>query len=348
MKGSGGEVVAALAELADEVWGERIPPRELAAYREANLRRPGRVAVPRRSACHVLSRNTPQAGLQSLWRALLAGVEAHYVKFPSTGLPEVEAWIGRLPEWTQRGIRLGLELPETEWCRHDVIAVYGNDATISTFRARVMPTQRLLEFGHRWSIGIVEGEWAPSILEGMIEDITRFDQLGCLSLQSIFVERNGFELAQSLAGRMEERSVGGGREVDADSAALIFQERHSAQLRAALGESIHVWQSGESPAWTVIWDATGEKRRLPQHRFVEVRPLPDDLQDWLGEGSNHLGAVALNHAGVERWLALRPSRFCRFGRMQWPPYHWHQENRPPLDGWVDWVDLEVAGGRPPA
>jgi len=337
-----GDRLTVLGELADSVWGERISKECLEAFWRSALERPGRVAVPRRSACHILSGNTPQAGLQSLWRALLAGVEEHYIKWPSGGLPEVAAWLRRLPSNVGNRIRSGVDLSEQEWARHDVVAAYGSDMTISLLRQRLLPAQRMLEFGHRWSIGIVESEWEEGLLDGVIEDIVLFDQLGCLSLQSVFVARDGLAFAEALARRIDEGDVGKGVEVPMESAARIFRERHSAKLRGALGEPVRVWESEASCAWTVVWDGSEEKRPLPQHRFVEVRALPEDLAVWLGEEAKHLAAVALDHSHVERWLALRPSRFCAFGQMQRPRFDWYQENRPPLDGWVDWVDLEVA------
>ncbi|MFM8720121.1 MAG: acyl-CoA reductase, partial [Chthoniobacterales bacterium] len=57
----------------------------------------------------------------------------------------------------------------------------------------------------------------------------------------------------------------------------------------------------------------------------------------------HIGAVGLfpcTEELADRFAELRPSRFCPIGRMQDPPWTWHNGGIPRLASLVKWVDFE--------
>src|SRR3977135_889902 len=69
-------------------------------------------AIPSDPILHVVSGNTPHAGLQSLIRGLLLGAR-NFVKLPSGGLREVEEFAKWLPPWFGERVVTNAELPET-------------------------------------------------------------------------------------------------------------------------------------------------------------------------------------------------------------------------------------------
>jgi hypothetical protein len=63
-------------------------------------------AIPNDPILHVISGNTPHAGLQSLIRGLFLGA-MNFVKLPASGLREVEGFAKMLPSWLKDRLRLG-------------------------------------------------------------------------------------------------------------------------------------------------------------------------------------------------------------------------------------------------
>ena len=106
---------------------------------------------------------------------------------------------------------------------------------------------------------------------------------------------------------------------------------------------MQVWQSSSSTAWTVVFDSTRGFPRSPLNRFIFVKPLPDDLASELGEVRAHLSCAGVFPATIEHarlLTALGVSRVCPIGRMQTPPWTWHQDGQPSLGALVRWVDFE--------
>ncbi len=93
-------------------------------------------AVPNDPLLHVISGNTPHAGLQSLMRGLLLGAH-NFVKLPSGGLREIDDFIKLLPASLAGKVATAVDLPD-QWlseCRTSII--FGSDATIAAFSATI-------------------------------------------------------------------------------------------------------------------------------------------------------------------------------------------------------------------
>ena len=338
-----------LAEVAEPVWGRPVTFEAVdRLFQEEMGPQPSlqgqRVAVPVPAVCHVISGNTPQAGLQSLWRGLVAGVPRQLVKLPGAGLPELDRWVADLPWQLREGITLVHELPDETLADYPVVAVFGRDQTIEAFRRKLRADQRLLAYGHRFSVGVIMGAGWNEILAGAVQDILLFDQLGCLSLRTILVSQSGDAFAEALAGALQQACAKRATTHNPAVAAEIHEARNRIRLRMALAEPLRIWTEKAGLPWTVIWNPTPEPVFNPLHRFVEVRPYPGDLAGVLGTERDHLAAVALHpcaSAHAETLLPCRPSRICRFGELQLPPIDWPQENRAPFDGFVQWVEIET-------
>jgi hypothetical protein len=123
----------------------------------------------------------------------------------------------------------------------------------------------------------------------------------------------------------------------------IRTAREELAFRTANGEPAQVWQSNGSTAWTVVFDNIQGFPRSPLNRFVFVKPLPDDLAAELQEVRTHLSCAGVFPATIEHarlLAALGVSRVCPIGRMQIPPWTWHQDGQPSLATLVRWVDFE--------
>src|SRR4030095_14160442 len=110
-------------------------------------------AIPNDPILHIISGNTPHAGLQSLIRGLLLGA-MNFVKLPSSGLQEVEEFAKMLPAGLKDRLSLRTELPGG-WLREArAWIVFGTDKTIAHFRPEASSDIVFESHPHRISLGI--------------------------------------------------------------------------------------------------------------------------------------------------------------------------------------------------
>ena len=293
---------------------------------------------------HIISGNTPAAGLQSLIRGLLLGSH-NLCKLPSIGLPELLQFRDALPPSLAAGVEISSHLP-AEWIeRADAVVVFGNDDTLRQFRSLARPEQTFVAHGHKFSLGVIFHDPKFASVRSAARDASLFDQLGCLSPHVFYVADDPFGYAVKLADEMERfdaqqprraLSIAEANEIRARRAELTF--------RAANDKSLALLQSSGSTAWTVVFDANPDFPRSPLNRFIFVKPLPADLATELAPVRRHLGAIGLWPATIEnarRLATLGANRLCPIGRMQLPPWTWHQDGQPALTPLVRWVDFEA-------
>ena len=300
-------------------------------------------AVPNDPILHVISGNTPHAGLQSLIRGLLLGAH-NFVKLPSSGLREIEDFIKLLPPSLAEMVVTGADLPE-HWLRESrTCVVFGSDATIAHFRQK-LPAEILFEpHPHRISLAIVFDDREGNSPHFAAVDVARFNQKGCLSPHDIYVagDANGFaaRLAEALA-EVERQEPRG--EITPGEAAEIADLRANYRFRSANDPRVALWESEDSTAWTVIYEQETWFASSCLNRLIFVKPLPPDLVSALGPALPWVAAVGIWPAtpeNAESAARLQPSRICPLGEMQNPPFSWHQEGRQTLAPLVRWVDFE--------
>lgn len=229
----------------------------------------------------------------------------------------------------------------------ECVVASGSDGTIASLRARMRSSQRLVAYGHRLSIAVVEDRVAldrsAELARALSLDIALWDQLGCLSPAAIWVVGGAAAmardaLARGLADELTLRASELPRGPIAAGAAIAIQaERDAAELRAASGEPVRV-HAGPGTSWTVVAEAEPDWRPGPLHRFVRVHPSEsaDALEAALKPIVRHLSSVALAvdpRTGDElaaRVEALGASRICRPGLLQAPPLDWPHDGLPIL------------------
>lgn len=293
---------------------------------------------------HIISGNTPAAGLQSLIRGLLLGSH-NLCKLPSAGLPEIAHFRDCLPPELATRVEVSSHL-HAEWLeRADAVVVFGNDDTIRQFRSLVRPDQAFIAHGHKLSLGVVFQDPTFASVRGAARDASLFDQLGCLSPHVFYVADDPFSYAIQLAGELELFEAREPRRtLELSEANAIRSLRAEIAFRAANDKSLALFQSTGTTAWTVVFDASPTFPRSPLNRFIYVKPIPADLATELAGVRRHLGAIGMWPATISnaRQLAsLGANRLCPIGRMQLPPWTWHQDGQPALTPLVRWVDFEA-------
>lgn len=300
---------------------------------------------------HVISGNTPHAGLQSLMRGLLLR-SRNLCKIPSAGLPEIELFRDALPDSLKSRVEISRELPPRWIEESDAVIVFGSDETVEHFRRLVRADQRFIAHGHKFSIGIVFDDPALATPPLAARDASLFDQQGCLSPHAFYVDESGGlsarKYAALLAREMERFNQTLPRsKISAQESAAILGMRSEHEFRAANGDAVEIWKSPQGTDWTVIYDEGPRFTASCLNRVIFVKPLPaniDDIFPRAGESDarRHLSTVAIWPSIAKNAKRLRPLgaiRICPIGSMQNPPFTWHQDggqNLAPLVTWGDW------------
>jgi hypothetical protein len=209
------------------------------------------------------------------------------------------------------------------------------------------------------------------LVRAAADDVTAWNQLGCLSPHVYYVEeeaegmaaRFAGELAEELARREATEPRG---DLPAEESAAIASRRTAYALRAAAAAAVsernlsgslffetttsaQVWASEGSTAWTVVLDGDPRFKASCLNRFVYVKPVRgfDEVLRFAEPIRHQVSTVAVAApddrldalaARLARWGA---SRICPVGRMQDPPVAWRHDGRPALGDLVTWTDLET-------
>ena len=306
------------------------------------------LARAREPILHVISGNTPHAGLQSLIRGLLVGAH-NLCKLPGGYvLPELPAFRAALPPWLARRVEFSETLPDAWLARAGTVIVFGSDDTVDALHRRLRPDQAFVAHGHRVSLALILDDPGGESLPAAARAVSLFDQRGCLSPHVLYVRGEALRYAAGLAGEMARFNAHTPRvALSPAEAAPIMSLREEWRFRAANDPAGHaLWHSQGSTAWTVLYDGLDPAfTASPLQRAVYVKPLPDDLPAALATVRPFVSTVGLWPARTEDAAALAAldlgaSRFCPLDRMQLPPLTWHQDGSPPLSALVRWIDFE--------
>ena len=244
--------------------------------------------------------------------------------------------------------------------RASIVTTYGGDESVESIRALIPVTKRFVAYHHRISVGVVGSRALTSgLVEQTARDIARavavFDQRGCVSPRSIYVESRGDITPEAFAGYLAsaleaiENDLPGG-DLELEEAAALHQVRGAAELLAAAGSPGGIYHGGKA-FWTVIFDPDSELRCNHVGRVVRVEPIenPSDLIKRLSPDKEHLQSVGVAGVGsdleelAEELGRIGVSRIAKFSELPFPPPSWHHDGGSPLRDLVRWVDLEEVG-----
>lgn len=315
---------------------------------------------------HIAAGNLPNPALMSLTLGLLTR-SAQFMKCASGAsfLPrlfahsiyEADPKLGtclELAEW--RGGNAWLET--ALFAEADCVTATGSDQTLTAVQSRVPAKARFLGYGQRVSFGLVTREvlhdgMVADVVSRVADDVTAWDQNGCLSPHVIYVEERGAvesdKFASLLAAELMKRESAEprGRVTIEDSAAIASRRAMYEALATHRGD-VKIWSSQNSTAWTVVFEHEVRFHFSPLNRFIFVKPVPDlpavlqGLDELKGKVST-AGIAATPEklkelaATLARWGV---TRICPCGQMQNPPLTWRHDGRPALGDLVTWTDFE--------
>ena len=250
------------------------------------------------------------------------------------------------------------ELEKVLFNEADCLTATGSDETLAAIRQRLPMQVRFLGYGHRVSFGYVTREaladrGVSDVIRCAVNDVVAWDQLGCLSPHVIYVEHGGGvsaeQFAEGLAAELARREQTEPRgELSTEVAATIASRRAFYEVRAAHSRETRLWQSANSTAWTVIYEADARFQLSCLHRFIYVKGITDLTQalqnaDTVRGKVSTVGLAASEEqargiaAQLARWGV---PRVCPLGQMQNPPLTWRHDGRPSLGDLVTWTDWE--------
>ena len=292
----------------------------------------GSRVVARQPVLHVVSGNTEHAAFQSVFRAILVGAES-WVKVPSAGLPDFEKWSANVDI-----LEVRRELPE-EWREPEVAVVYGGAETMGFFQDWLSPRTRIISHGPKLSAAFVFAE-REGIFQDLAEDVMRFGQKGCLSIQMIYFKGDVTGFCEGLAGALEDRRPKIAATLS--EAGGVRNERELTRFRIANGADLKIWESAGTVDWTVVMDGVDSHLRAGSGSgFVRVAAMPQEISRMtLGGEIDYLStAVVEPISDAEKLDGISPPRICPAGRAQEPGIFWHPDGEMPLAGLVRWRDL---------
>lgn len=241
----------------------------------------------------------------------------------------------------------------------DCVTATGADETLQEIRVRLPQPVRFLGYGHKLSFAFITQEMLakmnlPKVLKAVAEDVTAWDQLGCLSPHVVYVESGGgigaVDFAELLGKELDawEKSHPRG-EIEVEDAAAISTRRMFYQVRASAAESTKIWHSPEDTCWTVVYEEDPQFQRSCLNRFIYVKgvagvaQLIESVAPIQGLVSSVGLSAPINRAQeiareLGRWGA---ARICPIGQMQNPPLLWRHDGRPSLGDLVLWTDWEL-------
>lgn len=258
-----------------------------------------------------------------------------------------------LAEWPGGSVAL----EDVLYAEADCVTATGSDETLSALRSRLPAPTRFLGYGHRVSFGYIAadvlfGRSAKQIAAAAAADVVAWNQLGCLSPHTFYVQHGGEvgpeQFAEMLAAELERCEGCEPRgEVPPEVAAAIASRRAIYQVRAAHSLATQLWQSQGSTAWTVVGEGSPQFATSCLHRFIYVKKVADLTEALHGADAVRGQVSTVGLAGGEKAaeLALQLARWgvtrvCPVGQMQSPPLSWRHDGRPSLGDLVTWTDYE--------
>lgn len=321
----------------------------------------GTMAVAPRLCLQVLARTVPPAGWQSVALAWLLGA-ATLIR-PSTHLATlIEAFALSLAEaapalaavtWVARSDASDDAWHQALASHADALVIHGSDPSVAAWQSLARRDALVVAHGHRVSAAFlpVAGLTEPALsenLRGLALDLCAWDQTGCLSPVTLYVEDGGPLTADEVAQRLvadalpdvEAALPPGPHDPGAIAQRTLFVRARLLEARVYASRTAHVIVHADT--------GDGPLEASCLHRVLLVRPVAsvDALVATLRRAAPHLqalavgGAPALRAMLAERLAPAGLSRVCLPGHMQRPPLTWSHDGRGSLRPLVRWTSVE--------
>ncbi len=225
----------------------------------------------------------------------------------------------------------------------DLVVAAGGDRAIEDLRRRT--TGRFIGHGHRLSFAVVGADAdLDRAAQALAEDVSAWDQLGCLSPQMCFVG-GGIERARDLAQRASvamqalARALPAGRLSEGELLA-VRDFRDAARWRGFAGGGQRVFADNDPGGGTVVLADEASFEPTPLHRCLRIAAAETpDIRRLLDRDRPPVesAGVAAGPKSAEVQEQLRDCgvpRVVGLGKMQRPALEWRQSGRPRLADWL--------------
>lgn len=313
---------------------------------------------------HIFSGNVPGLPVWSLVMGLLvksgqmgktSSSEPLMPVLFAQSLAEVDAdLVNALAILPWKGGDVKLEQPAI--AEAETVIAYGSSGSVEDVKKRVPAHKRFLNYGHKISFAMVGQEALTAdryndVAHRLAEDVSVYDQQGCLSPQSIYVEEGGAvnprEFAQLLAKEMDRYNDKKPRAAISDEEALAIRSLRS-QYEFQTESAVYSYPNETS--WTVIYHSKLGFETSPLNRTVHVFSCSrlEETLPWFLMFRQYLQTVGVA-IGPERLFKLAEqlgevaiNRICAVGKMSQAPSGWHHDGQFNLLNLVRWTDVETS------
>jgi len=356
----GAITIESLGALLDRELGDRLVLDEFRPHGRAQARAFGVPVI-----LHLLAGNVPPPSIQSLVNGLLlrsgnvVRMSQRDTVFPRLFVESVRAvdpdlaMCVELLQWPHTDTAL----TQAAMSKANAIIAHGDDSTIAALRRLSTGNATFLGYGQKVSFAYVcreatSAEQSSAVTAALAEDVSVYDQQGCLSPHVIYVEERGAltprKFAAALAEAMEAFQARIPRgSLSTEEAAAITITRNGYEFRAASDRRIAVWTSARPNDWMVVYEDNPTFEPSCLNRVVFVKPTDGERR--VLEGIERF-AARISTVGVapmsERMLEFAKQlaklgihRVCPVGQMQRPPLWWFHDGRPNLAPLVRWTEL---------
>lgn len=242
----------------------------------------------------------------------------------------------------------------------DTVIAYGGSSALSAIQKLVPTTTRFLPHGHKLSFGMVSTSAlslarAKRVATQAALDIARYEQQGCYSPQTFYVERGAQMSPQEFAQSLASELVALGHKyprthLSLEEASHIANWRESHEFAMLQNASIQVLGDKKDTFVVVYSDIPVSLSPSPLNRCISVIAV-DSLHEvipLITEQRAYLQTVGLA-TNPETLLALADAlgqagvtRICAIGEMTSPAAGWHHDGRFSLLDLVNMVDIEAS------
>ncbi|MBI4430385.1 MAG: hypothetical protein HY587_01565 [Candidatus Omnitrophica bacterium] len=218
----------------------------------------------------------------------------------------------------------------------DRLIVYGTQETAGRIKLLAPRHVTLDVYGPGFSVGVIEKEWAKqkdltALAWKAALDVSIYDQRGCLSLQTIFVEEGGefspkeFACALAKALREFEDQYPLGR-LTAKEGGMTRSRRNKWLIKELLGEDVFQ-ESDLRGRYTILFEPGLNIDEPLAGRLVTVRPFSNvtELENLFDQHQGVFQGLALTNADrSERWRNKRIIRVAEFGSLHSTMFGWQK------------------------
>lgn len=296
-------------------------------------------AIPKSPILHILSGNTPHAGLQSLLRGILIGAH-NIIKLPTPTPPHLLKWIQQLPDPLKSQVEVLEQLHDKTFHSAQTVIAIGSDLTMQEIQKRIHPNQTFIPHGHKLSIGLIERA-TPEAAKLIANDACQFNQQGCLSLHAVYVMNNPETLLPMLAHEMQQYELKHPRgEISISESGMISNQREVMKYESANAPNkTSITHSNENTTWTAIYKNSPTLAPSTLNRLVTIHPWPENFEA-LGQERHFISTLATQPHLIEHIQHLDIPRICLIGKSQQPHLTWHHDGFAPLASLIRWRDIE--------